>query len=361
LSNVTVSSNEPSARTLQIRKAMRGFTRWFLKTMTRSTVAGLEHVPEHGPLLILANHRSTIDSSLILALLPRDTQFVGPGDFKLMFPGDLIIKWYGLIPVKRSLQLERSSLKAMTDILKSGQMLGLFPEGGTWEKPLTDAKTGAAYLSMTTGAPILPIGLGGTYQSWYQVARFQRPKLTMNIGEVIPAIESPADKSKRGEVLEAATREIMQRIYDLLPPADQAWYDDQARRQFELSVEVQRMSATEIVVVDGGEVLAELLLKPNLLSPLLNNARLNGAKLPLGPLVHQTHDGKRGTPFPPDLFEKAFSALQEVLHGSFAGYMEYRLGEDKSRSLYAALATLLTICQNPSVKQMALIPSSKVI
>src|SRR5258708_23067551 len=106
--------------------------------------------------------RAPVTPALLVIIPPPAREFVAPGDFKLLFPADLIIKWYGLIPVKRSLQLERSSLKLMTDILKSGKMLGLFPQGGTWEKAITDAKSGAAYLSMTTRAPILPIGIGGS-------------------------------------------------------------------------------------------------------------------------------------------------------------------------------------------------------
>src|SRR5215510_3867885 len=138
---------------------LRGGARILLRTLTRTTVTGRENIPASGPLLILGNHRSTIDPILLLANFPPGVAFVGPGDFKLLFPADLIIRWYGLIQVKRSLQLERASLKQMTDILKSGKMLGLFPEGGTWEKPIWEAKPGAAYLSMTTGAPILPIAL----------------------------------------------------------------------------------------------------------------------------------------------------------------------------------------------------------
>jgi 1-acyl-sn-glycerol-3-phosphate acyltransferase len=339
-----------TTRKLSRRAAMRRLNQIGLALMTRTTVTGVENIPASGPLLILANHVSTLDPALLLAHLPATTEFVGPGDFKLLFPADLIIKWYGLIPVKRSLQLERSSLKLMTDILKSGKMLGLFPQGGTWEKAITDAKSGAAYLSMTTGAPILPIGVGGAYGAWDKIARLQRPRVTVHIGQVMPPVQAPADKSKRSEVLEAATREIMLRIYDLLPAEDRAWYDDLAVRRYALSVEIWRSGNRE--TIDAGKLpglsaLAEFVLKPNLTSPLVHNAQL-----PIGPLL------RPGVHFPPDMIHRAALSLQQALHGPFAGYMEYRLGEEKSQQLYAALDALAALAGDSEISQMALFPVS---
>jgi 1-acyl-sn-glycerol-3-phosphate acyltransferase len=330
-----------------IRTTMRAISGIFLNAFTRTTITGYENIPASGPLLILANHVSTIDPMLLLARLPATTEFVGPGDFKLLFPANLIIKMYGLIPVKRSLQLELRSLKQMQDILKSGKMLGLFPQGGTWEKPITDAKPGAAYLSMTTGAPILPVGIGGAYGAWEKVARLQRPRLIVNIGKVMPPVQPPADKSKRAEVLESATQDIMQHIYDLLPPADQRWHDDLARTTYTLTVEVWRKTKRETPDLPGSAVLGEILLKPNLISPLVRNA-----KLPLGPML------KHGVHFPPDLVRLAATSLQSALHADFAGYMEYRLGEEKSKQLFAALDALIALTAQPEVSQIALTPHS---
>ncbi len=332
---------------------MRGVVRLMLSLLTRTTITGRENLPTNGPLLILGNHRSTIDPMLLLAFLPASTEFVGPGDFKLMFPGDLIIKWYGLVQVKRSTQLERASLKLMTDLLNSGKMLGLFPDGGTWEKSITDAKPGAAYLSMTTGAPILPIGIGGAYRAWDKVVRLQRPRLTVTIGKVMPPVQSPAERSKRSAALDIATQTIMRRIYDLLPTEDQAWYDDMARRRYDLKVEVWRSSpgsvAFENVQLPGAAVLGEIMVKPNLMSPLVNNAGL-----PLDPLRHS------GARFSPDSVRLAATALNSALHGPFADYMEYRLGDEKARMLYAALDALTALAEMPGVVQIALTPTSYV-
>lgn len=329
---------------------LRGASKALLRILTRTTVTGLDHVPPSGPLLIVANHCSTIDPMLLLANLPPGVIFVGPGDFKLLFPADLIIRWYGLVQVKRSLQLERSSLKLMTDILKSGQMLGLFPEGGTWEKPIWDAKPGAVYLSMTTGTPILPIGVGGTYRAWDRVARLERPSLTINIGPVMPPVQA-GDRSNRTELLAAATRAIMQKIFDLLPTADRSRYDELERTSYSLQVKVWRGESQAIISdLAGGEVLAELLVKPNLISPLVHNAGL-----PLDPLT------RGGVRFSPASVRQAAARLEQALNSDFSGYMDYRLGASKSALLGSTLESLVKLADEPGITAISLLPQAQVV
>lgn len=329
-----------------VKAAMQSFSRLFFSLVARIHVTGLENVPERGPLLVLGNHLSTIDAPLIMAFLPPGMRFVGPGDFKLLFPANLFLKWSGVIQVKRSNQLERSSLKRMTEVLTGGGKLGLFPEGGTWEKSIFDAKPGAAYLSLTTGASILPIGLGGTYRAWYKVGRLQRPHLHINVGKVMPPVTAP-DRSKRTEALENATREIMQRIYDLLPAPDRAQYDDWARRRYALGLEVWHGDSCEKPDLPGGAALAEVMLKPNLLSPLVNNLRL-----PLDPFRYP------GIRFLPASVRLAVNQLNTALHSTLTEYMEYRLGDEKAKALYTALDALLALVEQPGVTGIVFRPDS---
>src|SRR5258706_5721275 len=142
----------------------------------------------------------------------------------------------------------------------------------------------------------------------------------------------------------------MQRIYQLLPSVDQKWYDELTRTHYTLDVEVWRNEQKESVEIPNASVLGEILLKPNLMSPLVQNA-----KLPLGPML------RGGVHFPPDLMAKAAISLQQALHGDFAGYMEYRLGEEKSKQLYSTLDALVGLTQQAGVSQIALLPQSHVV
>lgn len=327
-----------------IQDALRLASQITLALLTRTVVTGRHNIPQHGPLLIVANHCSTIDPILLSAHLPRGTRFVGPGDFELLFPANLFVRWNRVIRVRRSTQIERAALKQMTDVLNAGGRLALFPEGGTWEKSIYDAKSGAAYLSLVTGAPILPVGLGGTYHAWYSVARLRFPPIRVNIGEVMPPVTAP-DRSKRSEALDTATREMMRRIYDLLPAADQRWYDEQAARRYDLVVEAWSGNNREMVDFPGKTALAEVATKPNLMSPLIRNARL-----PLDPLMQP------GIRLPPASVRLAAEQMHAALTGPFSDYMEYRIGEAKSRELHAALLALAELASKPGLTGIALTP-----
>lgn len=313
---------------------LRTVTRLFLSVFTRTTVEGAENVPAHGPLLILANHASTIDAMLLLAYLPiPHISFVGPGDFKLLFPANLILKWYGMIPVKRATTMERSALRAMTDVLKNGGILALFPEGGTWEKPLAEAKSGASYISQATQAPILPVALGGTYRVWYDVVRLKRPHLKVSVGQVLPPIPASVGKLQREKVLVEGTARVMDAIYQRLPAVDQQRYDDRIGLTYSLIITRRDQSGgRDSLTIPGSDVLGEVILKPNLISPLVNNAGL-----PLDPLLKR-HGGEvpaQSVRLACDLFAKAIQPSAR-----FDGYFEYRLGEQKATALRAALHAL---------------------
>jgi len=76
-------------------------------------------------------------------------------------------------------------------------------------------------------------------------------------------------------------------------------------------------------------VLAELASKPNLASPLWRNARL-----PLKPLVqHSVY-------YPAADFVIVAERLQSAFSGAFAGYLNYRLGDEKAAAAMVELATL---------------------
>ena len=310
----------------------RRFSQAIIRVLTRTSFSGLEQIPTEGALLVVANHASTIDPLLLFAAIQRDdVTFVGPGDFRLQFPANLAVNLPNIIRVKRSNQLEMTALKRMMAVLKQGHCLALFPEGGTWEKPLADAKSGAAYLSMVTGAPITPIGLGGTYQAWLPVGKLQRPHLSVKVGSLLPAVSQPEKKAQREQVQLDATTQMMHRIYDLLPPFDQARYDDLAHTSYglQIAMQVPGVSMPSVTSLLDGLVLGEILQKPNLLEPLIKIA-----KLPLAPLLTDRYHK-------PAVVVNAARALLESLRGDFAGYMEYRLGEVKSQRLYTSLESLI--------------------
>jgi len=318
----------PDQRTRIVRRALRLAGAVTLRLLTRTRVSGREYLDTPGPVIYAANHTSTFDALLMFVLLPPDTVFVGPGDFELLWPANWIVRHAGLILMKRG-AVDREGLKQMLSHLEAGGRLGIFPEGGTWEKPIDAVKSGAAYLSQAAQARIVPMAFGNTYQVWWRIFRLRFPRLTVTIDPPLPPVPPTADRRQRQAELDAASLALMRTIYAMLPPETQAHYDRQARLRFrgELLFRPDSRYVAPDVSLDA---LAELVAKPNLFSPLRYNARL-----PVRPLVRQ------GRFVRPRAMKRAVDALAEAFAaGDFAGYLEYRLGEAKAAEIRAALAVI---------------------
>ena len=130
----------------------------------RLEVEGLDHVPRRGPAIIAPNHLSVHDSTVLLAVLPRLTRFIG----KAEYVKDWTTRWsflaLGNIPVDRSRsESGAAALDAATAVLQAGDLFGIFPEGTrSKDGRLHRGRTGAARLALRTGAPLIPVGLIGT-------------------------------------------------------------------------------------------------------------------------------------------------------------------------------------------------------
>jgi 1-acyl-sn-glycerol-3-phosphate acyltransferase len=316
-----------------------------LRLLTRTTITGRDYLTVEGPVIFTANHTSTFDALLLITLLPGDTIFVGPGDFRLLWPANIVVKYAGLILMKRG-SVDREGLKRMMDALKNGGRLAMFPEGGTWEKPIYDVKSGANYLSQMTSAKIVPMGFGGTYQIWRRMFRLQFPRVTVQIAPALPPTTVSEDRKRRQDELQAAAVALMRCIYDLLSPETQAFYDRQARLSFSGALAFKPNTRTPPDV--SLDALAELVTKPNLFSPLYRNARL-----PVRPLV------RYGRYFSAPQMKRAVDALRAAFaEGDFAGFLEYRLGDAKAAEMRGALAAISAALDGAGVDvKVAFVPT----
>ncbi|MDY6054458.1 lysophospholipid acyltransferase family protein [Micrococcus sp.] len=135
----------------------------------RPQVRGLENVPAQGPFILASNHLSFFDSPILQALCPRPVHFFAKAEY---FTGTgvrgraqrLFFESVGSIPVCRGEQAEAvAALDALVELLEAGQGVGIYPEGTrSRDGRLYRGRTGAAWLSLTTGAPVVPVGVTGT-------------------------------------------------------------------------------------------------------------------------------------------------------------------------------------------------------
>ena len=193
---------------------------WF-----RPVVLGRDHVPQEGPAILAPVHRSFADFAFSAFLTRRKLFFMAKEELWKSRAFGRLLASLGVFPVRRD-GADREAMRRAQEVLDRGQLLVLFPEGtrrsGT---AVGELHEGAAFLAARTGAPIVPIGIGGSDVSMPKGRHVPRP---LRIRVVAGAPLAPPPRSPGGRVprssIHATTEALRQAIQDVY---------DQARREFE--------------------------------------------------------------------------------------------------------------------------------
>lgn len=186
----------------------------FLKIFFRVRIDGGK-IPKSGGLIVAVNHISPMDPPLIGIVFPRIIHFFAAEELLNIPVIGWFIKNFGAIPVKRR-RGDPFSLKKAVELLKNGEVVGIFPQGGIPE-PMSSSyykiKPGVAYLSLKADVPILPICISGTDRIIPRGKAFFRRVFTeihIRYGEVIypDRISFPSLEKKREIILEKLKEEM---------------------------------------------------------------------------------------------------------------------------------------------------------
>lgn len=147
-----------------------GFSKyWFVPIMKLFVreAKGFENIPKAGPAIIAANHSSYIDAPLICTLTDWHCKRWPRGIFlKEIYNRNWFIRFFAGT-VYKSIPTNGSVEKCIEALVR-GDIVLLFPEGG---RTLTGniqkaTHTGLGVLAEKTGAPVIPIGIKGTFEWW---------------------------------------------------------------------------------------------------------------------------------------------------------------------------------------------------
>ena len=195
--------------------------------IARVSVRGKYHLPKKGPYVIASNHFSDYDPLFFSYGIQKPINFIAASDQEL----DWWLVWapiiYGWIPVDRQ-NLSPSTIKRSLEVLRRGELLGIFPDGGVSYNLLSQPKNGAVYLSTLGKAPIVPIGIYGAERAWEGMFKGIRSRICINIGKPFGPFNIKGNKGQKVKALNAVGNEMMCRIAALLPPGRQGPFSESA-------------------------------------------------------------------------------------------------------------------------------------
>ena len=200
------------------RPVLKTVFRGIFHVLSRVTITGKENIPYGKPYVVAMNHVSIYDPPLAGAFWPEQLEIIGASDvFEKPGQGQ-ILKAYGVIPVHRG-DYDRALFMKIISVIKAGFPLLIAPEGGRSHVPgLRRAMPGIAYIVEQTHVPVLPVGIVGTTEDfWQRATRGERPPLGLCIGKAIILPEITAKGTDKHEARQQNADLVMQTLAGLLP------------------------------------------------------------------------------------------------------------------------------------------------
>jgi 1-acyl-sn-glycerol-3-phosphate acyltransferase len=198
------------------------------RLVLRVQVTGLEHMPTHGPVILVINHINFIEPLLLYVLLPRQVIALAKVELWGNPISRLVAQSWGSIPIRRG-ELDLNAIRRALQLLQQGGVLGLAPEGTrSHHGRLQRGRPGIALLALR--APdtlILPAAVYGQEQFYHSLRRLRRTAVQVVIGQGFYLRAEPGRVTH--EMRQAISDEIMMRIASLLPPQYRGVYGEMPR------------------------------------------------------------------------------------------------------------------------------------
>jgi 1-acyl-sn-glycerol-3-phosphate acyltransferase len=177
------------------------FLAWLLvHFIYRLRTRGTEHIPVHGPALLICNHVGFADALVISAGCPRPVRFIMEASIfripllSLIFRG---MKAIPVAPAKEDPEVYERAFQTVASELRDGQLVCIFPEGRlTSDGEIGEFRAGMMRILKETPVPVVPLALTGLWDSmfsrkygawWRRWPRRIWPRIGLAAGAPIPA------------------------------------------------------------------------------------------------------------------------------------------------------------------------------
>jgi 1-acyl-sn-glycerol-3-phosphate acyltransferase len=203
---------------------MKSIFRWFMNTVIRLGTdilcridkSDIPKIPARGPLILVTNHISSLEVPLLFVhLQPR--KMIGLAKIETWdnkFMGWLFNLW-DAIPLRRG-AADLDAIRACLEVLKSGEILAVAPEGTrSYNGRLLRGQPGISLIALHAGAPILPIAHWGGEDFGANLKKLKRTDFHIRVGKLF-YLNAKGEKVN-GQIRQAMADEIMSQIAVLMP------------------------------------------------------------------------------------------------------------------------------------------------
>lgn len=192
-------------------RLVRLIARLIFSCLFRCQVVGVENVPR-SPYIACMNHLGWSEGFSVVLFFPIEPRIYGLGE-RDVAERSRFRRWFFrqadiFISLDRDKPLE--AVRAMESVLERGGALGIAPEGklGKQEGTIGELQDGAAFLSVRTGVPLVPVGATGTLDLWLW------KRLTLRVGKPVDPKQFRGDFRER---VSEMTMRLDQELRGLLP------------------------------------------------------------------------------------------------------------------------------------------------
>ncbi|MCA1570197.1 MAG: 1-acyl-sn-glycerol-3-phosphate acyltransferase [Chloroflexi bacterium] len=192
------------------------------RLLFRGRYEGVEHVPRDGAFILVANHCSNLDPALAAWATANRVGRVIHFMAKIEMRGWPILGWLAtqsaVVFVRRG-ERDRAAQRQLLELLADGRPIGIFVEGTrSRDGRMKAVKPGAAWLALTAGVQLLPVGIAGSHGLFPGRARWPHAtRITIRIGEPFTLAGGSSGRVDR-QALAQGTARIAAEIAALLPP-----------------------------------------------------------------------------------------------------------------------------------------------
>lgn len=187
----------------------KGLVKTVLSPLYRFEVIGAENFPKEGGILLCSNHIHALDPPVVGMTAPRTVHFMAKEElFKAPILGPILPK-VNAFPVKRGMS-DREALRTALKILKSGEVVGLFPEGTrSTDGILKKGLSGAGFFALRGNADVMPCAIIGPYKAFRKVRVVYGEPIRME-----PFRERKASVDEVTEAIMASIQKILDNYTD---------------------------------------------------------------------------------------------------------------------------------------------------